>query len=502
MSQESGCSFSNFEFYFNIHIGWLNKIQKVKNLNIILFALVVLLCTVSCKKEEPAVTACFTPSVTEANVGDEITFTNCSENAINYTWDFGDNSSIITDESPKHTYTVAGEYIVEMVAANDNSTNTTSQIITIAITSPPTSFEGNVIIVGAGAAGLAAAKKLEEKGISYLILEATDHYGGRIQKNDEFADFPIDLGAEWIHTDKSILNELIGQTGTEPDVETILYQPTDVYEFDGTNYEQIPVIFMEAFYADYFKEYKFKNTTWYDYISENFAQPVEQNIVYNAKVSTIDYSGEQVTVTTEDGTDYQADKVISTVSVGVLKSNFINFIPALPTAQIAAIESIEFLPGLKLFMKFSEKFYPDVITCETPTGEKTYYDVAYHKEANDHVLGLLSTGTSTQAYYQLANSIVDAVLAELDGIFDGAASQFYTGDYILKDWGQQVSTLGSWTSPQEVCPEDLKISPEEKVYFAGATFGAVLDVDDTSNIRGSVQAAILSGYDVVDKITE
>jgi len=392
------------------------------------------------------------------------------------------------------------------VAANDNNESTTSQTITV--TSSSTPFNGNVIIVGAGAAGLAAAKKLEEAGIRYQILEATDHYGGRIQKSEDFADFPIDLGAEWIHTDKSILNALIGSSEPEPDVETILetilYQPTDFYEFDGTNYEQIPVAFMQAFYADYFKEYKFKNTTWYDYISENFAQPVEQSIVYNAKVSTIDYSGNQVVVTTENGTEYLADKVISTVSVGVLKSNFINFIPALPSAQIAAIESVEFMPGLKLFMKFSEKFYPDGITCETPTGEKTYYDAAYQKEAVDHVLGLLSTGTSTEEYYQLANSqaIVDAVLAELDGIYNGAASEFYTGDYILKDWGQQVNTLGSWTNPDEICPEDLKTSLEDKVYFAGATHGAIFDVANTSNVRGSVQAAIVSGYDVVAKIIE
>jgi len=86
-------------------------------------------------------------------------------------------------------------------------------------------FQGDVIIVGAGASGLAAAKKLEEEGISYQILEATNKLGGRIQKDETFADFPIDLGAEWIHEDKSILNYLINQPGSEPNVETILYQP-------------------------------------------------------------------------------------------------------------------------------------------------------------------------------------------------------------------------------------------------------------------------------------
>ena len=54
----------------------------------------------------------------------------------------------------------------------------------------------------------------------------------------------------------------------------------------------------------------------------------------------------------------------------------------------------------------------------------------------------------------------------------------------------------------EICPEDLKASPEDKVYFAGATYGELFDVENTTNVRGSVQAAIVSGYDVVDKILE
>ena len=117
-------------------------------------------------------------------------------------------------------------------------------------------------------------------------------------------------------------------------------------------------------------------------------------------------------------------------------------------------------------------------------------------------MALLSVGTFTEEYYQLDNSqaIVEAVLKELDGIYNGAASEFYTGEYILKDWGQQMNTLGSWTSPLQACPEDLKASPEDKVYFAGATFGDIFDVENTTNIRGSVQAAIVSGYDAVGKI--
>jgi heterodisulfide reductase subunit A-like polyferredoxin len=58
-------------------------------------------------------------------------------------------------------------------------------------------YSGKVIVIGAGASGLAAAKVLEKNNIDYTILEATNRYGGRLKKDTTLADFPIDIGAEW-----------------------------------------------------------------------------------------------------------------------------------------------------------------------------------------------------------------------------------------------------------------------------------------------------------------
>ena len=44
-------------------------------------------------------------------------------------------------------------------------------------------YEGKVIIIGAGASGLAAAKILQRNNIDYLILEASNRYGGRLKEN-------------------------------------------------------------------------------------------------------------------------------------------------------------------------------------------------------------------------------------------------------------------------------------------------------------------------------
>ncbi|KAL6435181.1 hypothetical protein ACFW04_005336 [Cataglyphis niger] len=55
------------------------------------------------------------------------------------------------------------------------------------------------IIVGAGAAGIAAASKLLQKGINdFVILEASNRIGGRVHTVD-FGENVVDLGAQWVH---------------------------------------------------------------------------------------------------------------------------------------------------------------------------------------------------------------------------------------------------------------------------------------------------------------
>jgi monoamine oxidase len=57
-----------------------------------------------------------------------------------------------------------------------------------------------VIIIGAGMAGLAAARELGRASLSVLILEARDRIGGRVcTQHDPAHDGPIELGAEFIH---------------------------------------------------------------------------------------------------------------------------------------------------------------------------------------------------------------------------------------------------------------------------------------------------------------
>jgi monoamine oxidase len=49
---------------------------------------------------------------------------------------------------------------------------------------------------------------LAKKGVDFEILEASDHYGGRLGELNGFASYPLDLGAQWLHGKKSIAGDL------------------------------------------------------------------------------------------------------------------------------------------------------------------------------------------------------------------------------------------------------------------------------------------------------
>src|SRR5438067_8161353 len=61
------------------------------------------------------------------------------------------------------------------------------------------SGETDVAIVGAGAAGIAAARKVAAAGRRFTLIEASDHVGGRCVTESRTFGVPYDRGAHWIH---------------------------------------------------------------------------------------------------------------------------------------------------------------------------------------------------------------------------------------------------------------------------------------------------------------
>src|SRR4051812_43136951 len=74
----------------------------------------------------------------------------------------------------------------------------------------------DVIIIGAGAAGLMAARELSRSGKSVMILEARNRTGGRIQTLDSIVfSRNVETGAEFIHGNLPVTREILGEAGID-----------------------------------------------------------------------------------------------------------------------------------------------------------------------------------------------------------------------------------------------------------------------------------------------
>ena len=75
-------------------------------------------------------------------------------------------------------------------------------------------FDTEVVIIGAGAAGLAAARRLGALGIDFVVLEAKGRTGGRAHTDRNTLGLPFDLGCHWLHSaDRNPLTPIAARLG-------------------------------------------------------------------------------------------------------------------------------------------------------------------------------------------------------------------------------------------------------------------------------------------------
>ena len=77
-----------------------------------------------------------------------------------------------------------------------------------------TEITRDVVVVGAGAAGLTAANELRKAGLSVVVLEARDRVGGRLW-TDVVDGAMLEIGGQWVSPDQEALKETIAELGLE-----------------------------------------------------------------------------------------------------------------------------------------------------------------------------------------------------------------------------------------------------------------------------------------------
>lgn len=283
---------------------------------------------------------------------------------------------------------------------------------------PVAASAAHVVVVGGGFAGLGAATELEKAGHTVTLLEAKDHLGGRAFTDKSSFDFAFDMGAMWIHgiktnplyemankfgvqtmvTDYDNLR-VFDHTGTEvadSKIETLydkfsakmnrLRNEADKDVSLGASMEKtlsslglsqeeqnlMRFKVCDEIELDIAASVYNASGYWYDADANlpggdvlivdprGFAGLVEaiaaglKDVSLNTSVTKVDYSSSNgVSVHTSAGI-INADYVVMTASLGVLKTDIISFVPALPTKIEHAIKSLGCDVSDKVVLEFPQ----------------------------------------------------------------------------------------------------------------------------------------------------
>ncbi|PON74255.1 Flavin amine oxidase [Parasponia andersonii] len=95
-----------------------------------------------------------------------------------------------------------------------------------------------------------------------------------------------------------------------------------------------------------------------DFLFTSGGKILDTRLQLNKVVRELRHSRNGVTVITEDGSVYDANYVILSVSIGVLQSDLISFSPPLPRWKTEAIQQCDVIVYTKIFLKFPYKFWP------------------------------------------------------------------------------------------------------------------------------------------------
>ncbi|MEM9862451.1 MAG: FAD-dependent oxidoreductase [Myxococcota bacterium] len=347
-----------------------------------------------------------------------------------------------------------------------------------------------VAVLGAGAGGLSAGYMLAQRGVDFEIFEASSTYGGRMKRTTEFVDFPIPLGAEWLHEAPNELARIVNDDAIDVTTALQAYASSDLAGFYNGQ------LLVGA--AGGVPDLKFVGATWFDFFDTYIVPSVLPRIRFDTPIVEVDYTGEPIVLSDASGGTYEADAVIVSVPLQVLRRRDLRFSPELPADKVDAIQNARLWGGLKVFTEFREAFYPTFLSFagrDSPDGQHLYYDAAYGQATDAHVIGLFTVGDQSERYRGTADQTRAVVLAELDEVFDGAATPNYV-QHIVQDWNAEpfIGQAYLADSASSSTPNRLFAPVEERVFFAG---DAYTQHGDWSAVDDAARAA----RDVVDRLT-
>lgn len=324
----------------------------------------------------------------------------------------------------------------------------------------------DVAIIGAGIAGIAAARRVRAQGLSVVVLEAMDRPGGRAHTVDGGLGFGFDRGCQWLHSARlNPLRHFAGSAGIENKSTTIFrrlvldgrwqnavgIQAWERYEarteaavrglgWSGRDIPVSEVMDRRARWAPAydawtattsgiepdrastvdFANYHDTDDNWQvrGGLGTMIARMADGlPIALSTPVTAIDWRRKTVRVATGRGT-LEAKAVIVTASTAALANECIAFTPGLPQDKQAAIHALPLGTANRIVLAFDNSGLPHTrMSVQVVPSSGHPINLQIRPQGHDAVIGYVSGTTATALEAEGETGTIDFALTTLADVF-------------------------------------------------------------------------------------
>jgi monoamine oxidase len=408
----------------------------------------------------------------------------------------------------------------------------------------------DVVVVGAGMAGAAAAAELVRAGHSVCVVEARDRVGGRVHSIRDFCEQPVEAGAEFIHGVGAATWPDARAAGV--DVRPCPLTSGTMFNFGGRTlwlpwsllhpgvWPSFPILWwigrfkgpdvsarefldrlrlrgrarlmaqmvltghlpgdldqvgMQGLLDDNVLQLEtglnHRVAQGYDTVVEHITRGLD--IRFGFVTDTIHWGEGEAVVRASDGRELRARAVVTTLPLGVLRSGRVRFVPDLPASKREAFDGLLAGPVLKILLRFEAAFWPIwLANLPCPVGPVTLYWPVFYGAGKDAPAVLTAYATGPRAARLSAMSdaeALDVVLADLRRLFPKSDPHGRLLAHRRIDWSTDPFACGGYTL---VCPGGAGARAKLAAADTGTLFWAG-SATATPAIAATVESAYLSG---------
>ena len=412
-----------------------------------------------------------------------------------------------------------------------------------------TSFSSNpdVVIVGAGTSGLAAADQLQRAGIDVVVLEAAGHIGGRCYSDATLYEIPFDMGGSWLHSaDINPLAKIAERRGVRlhkkpwsdctwvtSNGQALPQESVDEYNryvpkmwqaardagrggadkppidvMPKSRWRETAKLLIAPMQGGDYDDTSVHDIARYDHTDEDWLVDgglgafvtglfADVPVHLNCPVTAIDSSGPRVRVVTAKGT-LRAKHVIITVSTGVLAADAIKFTPPLPDRKLAAIEQLPMgllnKIGLDFDPAWQEAHQGDM--ADYHVGDEAFCTILFGFLDTSLAVGFVAGRFADQLEREGSNAATAFCLEALRNIFGNDVTKHVRGTNETR-WRDTPGAVGAYSFARTKGAGSRSVLAEpidDRLFFAGEATSATA--------YATVHGAYQTGLDVARQIIE